>query len=57
MSEDRSGNGGEWFLGEWIFPAVTGGGCPKCGAIGAGGHGGGCSLWGKRFGKDGKEIA
>jgi hypothetical protein len=52
---ERGGKGGEWYLGEWVFPS-TAGGCPNCGAIGNGGHGGGCNLWRKRFDKDGKEL-
>ena len=58
MSEkDRGGKGGDWFLGMWQFPTTDGKGCPNCGAIGDGGHGGGCNLWSKKFDKDGKEIA
>jgi hypothetical protein len=52
---DRSGVGGSWFLGQWVFP-VSIGGCPNCGAIGTGGHGGGCNLWSKKFDKEGKEL-
>lgn len=57
MSEkDRGGKGGDWFLGTWEFPATDGKGCPVCGAIRGGGHGGGCPNWKKQFAKDGKEL-
>lgn len=36
---DRGGNGQN---GDGTWPPTDGRGCPVCGAIGYGGHGGGC---------------
>jgi hypothetical protein len=38
------------------FPASDGNGCPACGAIYPGGHGGYCP-YGRHFDEDGKEVS
>ena len=38
----RGGKGGVCVDGKWYFEPTDGKGCPTCGAIGTGGHGGGC---------------
>jgi hypothetical protein len=40
---NRGGKGGIFVDGKWYFQPTDGKGCPVCGAIGTGGHGGGCS--------------
>lgn len=62
MRADRGGNGGTTVYveyGQWwtMFPPTDGRGCPECGAIGNGGHGGGCPNQGKRYDEEGGEIA
>lgn len=40
-----------------LVPPITDGkGCPVCGAIGNGGHGGNCPNQGKTFNEQGEEI-
>lgn len=39
----RGGKGGIHIGDTWYFSATDGKGCPNCGAIGTGGHGGGCN--------------
>ena len=48
---DRGGNGRN---GDGTWPETDGRGCPRCGAIRDGGHGGGCPNQGWRYGADGK---
>lgn len=56
---DRGGNGGRMVIrGDSAiarFPKTDGKGCPACGAIGKGGHGGYCPFDGKSFNEEGKE--
>src|SRR5579859_568123 len=49
----RGGNGRN---GDGTFPPTDGRGCPACGAIRGGGHGGGCPNTGQ-YGEDGKLLA
>jgi hypothetical protein len=51
---DRGGNGKN---GDGTWPPTDGRGCPVCGAMGGGGHGGGCPLWGNRYDDDGHRIS
>lgn len=47
---DRGGNGRH---GDGTWTETDGRGCPLCGAIGGGGHGGGCELWKFVYDEDG----
>lgn len=40
----RGGKGGVLVGDTWYFQPTDGKGCPNCGAIGTGGHGGGCNI-------------
>lgn len=51
----RGGHGGIMIDGEVYFPAGDGQGCPACGAIWPGGHGGYCK-YGRHFDASGKEV-
>jgi hypothetical protein len=48
---ERGGNGRN---GDGTWPPTDGKGCPLCGAIGGGAHGGGCTNQGKRYDEQGK---
>lgn len=53
MKIDRGGNGRN---GDGTWPATDGRGCPLCGAIRNGGHGGGCPKNGTSYHEDGTVI-
>lgn len=59
MSEEAisriTGRGGNGRNGDGTWPPTDGKGCPLCGAIGDGGHGGGCTNRGKRYDEQGKQ--
>ena len=50
---DRGGAGRN---GNGTWPATDGRGCPTCGAIRGGGHGGGCPNQQYVYGEDGKPL-
>lgn len=51
----RGGEGGLMLNGRVYFPVTDGKGCPDCGAVWPGGHGGYCSN-GRHFDEDGDEV-
>jgi hypothetical protein len=53
--EGRGGEGGVMLNGRVYFPVSDGHGCPACGAVWPGGHGGYCPH-ARRFNEDGLEI-
>lgn len=53
MKIDRGGAG---LHGDGSRPVTDGRGCPVCGAIRGGGHGGGCPNQGKRYDEEGNEL-
>jgi hypothetical protein len=53
---DRGGHGGVMIGSKPYFPASDGKGCPACGAVYPGGHGGYCP-YGRHFDSDGKEVS
>lgn len=57
MNDDtgRGGDGGIMFDGRVYFPLTDGRGCPTCGAIYPGGHGGYCN-YAVHFDSDGAEV-
>lgn len=54
--ESHGGHGGVMLLGLPYFPASDGKGCPACGAIYPGGHGGYCPYGRYYFDENGKEV-
>lgn len=53
FSGDRGGAGRN---GDGTFPPTDGRGCPLCGAIRGGGHGGGCPHQGWAYDENGKVL-
>jgi hypothetical protein len=51
----RGGEGGIMLNGRVYFPVSDGHGCPECGAVWPGGHGGYCPN-ARHFNADGREI-